>query len=530
MTAAPEAAEQRRRELDSAVKRLRAAARSDPARTDELADALVALVANRLLAWSFAEAAAVAPESVVLAARILAGRGSSGPYASLDEAVRYFTASAQLAAVQAGLGQVEAAGRTLDALDAWRGQLGSLPLVERLTPAGIVWAQSTRARARVATDVAQANAYADAAQQRLYAAGLDLEVESAYLAVASHLVVADCRWAAGQVGTALAHHQLALARYRAGIDGADATRSAVAQGATAPLAELFGSFAGRLEASGDRAGALGLLREWVVVAERFAGAGSGEAGVTAARAALGRALVRAGRKVEAEAMAAAAAEAAAEASLPAPGLPVGWSPLPSGEALAGSGLSVTASVRLQRDEQTAIAELAAARAAAEATEAQLRARAERAAAERAAERAEAEHRAARLAEQAAREAAEQARIQAEAEAERRAAAEVAEQAAAEARRRERAVARERAVDPEQLREAVDALPEARRRLAAAGTDLARLAVAQERLTAVLRPLAAAEPTRYRDDLVTALESLVSLRWRLGDADGSREAARELKTW
>ena len=148
MTTPLETAERHRRELTSAVKRLRVAATSDPAQTDELADSLVELNGQRLLAWSFAEAAADAPESVLLAARILAGRGPAGPYASLTDAVRYFTASAQLAAVQAGLGQPEAAGRTLDALDAWRSQLGRLPLLENLDATAVAWALIARSRSR----------------------------------------------------------------------------------------------------------------------------------------------------------------------------------------------------------------------------------------------------------------------------------------------------------------------------------------------------------------------------------------------
>ncbi|MGC4152677.1 MAG: hypothetical protein QM628_06315, partial [Propionicimonas sp.] len=213
------AAERRRRDLASAAKRLRVAVMTDPARAGEFADTLVALVGNRLLAWSFTDAAADAPESVVLSARILAERGPLGPYASADDAVRYVTASVQLAAVQAGLGQPEAAGRTLDALDAWRAQLGRLPLLEQLAPLTVVWALAVRARA--AQEVAAANGYADAALLRLYAAGLDLDAGSAYLAVTAHLVAADARWAAGHPDAALAQHRLALARYRAAVAGAD---------------------------------------------------------------------------------------------------------------------------------------------------------------------------------------------------------------------------------------------------------------------------------------------------------------------
>lgn len=518
------AAERRRRDLASAAKRLRVAVMTDPARAGEFADTLVALVGNRLLAWSFTDAAADAPESVVLSARILAERGPLGPYASADDAVRYFTASVQLAAVQAGLGQPEAAGRTLDALDAWRAQLGRLPLLEQLAPLTVVWALAVRARA--AQEVAAANGYADAALLRLYAAGLDLDAGSAYLAVTAHLVAADARWAAGHPDAALAQHRLALARYRAAVAGADAgARPALVQTVLAPLPDLFAPFALRLEGTGDQAGAIAVLREWVALAERLAD----DAAVQVAGAALGGALARAGRDVEAEQY--GPATSAGDLSLPVPGARIDWPALPPQQVLSTGGLTVTASVRLQRDEQDAAAQGAAARANAELGEAGLRARAEQRAAEQAAERAAAQRQAAAQAEAAAREAAERARLEAQAEAERRAAQELAEQAAAAERRRERAAAREdaRAVQPELLQASAAELPSARQQVIEAGGEPA-LAAAQERLAALLRPLATADPDGYRDELLATLEALVSLRWRLGDPEGSREAARERKSW
>ncbi|MGC4153127.1 MAG: hypothetical protein QM628_08595, partial [Propionicimonas sp.] len=116
-------------------------------------------------------------------------------------------------------------------------------------------------------------------------------------------------------------------------------------------------------------------------------------------------------------------------------------------------------------------------------------------------------------------------------AERRAAQELAEQAAAAERRRERAAAREdaRAVQPELLQASAAELPSARQQVIEAGGEPA-LAAAQERLAALLRPLATADPDGYRDELLATLEALVSLRWRLGDPEGSREAARERKSW
>ena len=40
----------------------------------------------------------------------------------------------------------------------------------------------------------------------------------------------------------------------------------------------------------------------------------------------------------------------------------------------------------------------------------------------------------------------------------------------------------------------------------------------------------ADPAQYRDELVATLDALVSLRWRLGDSEGSRDAARERRAW
>ena len=523
MTAVFQAAEQRRRDLASAAKRLRVAVMTDPSQSGAFADTLVALVGNRLLAWSFAEAAADAPESVVLSARILAERGPVGPYTSADDALRYFTAAVQLAAVQAGLGQPEAAGRTLDALDDWRSRLGRLPLLERLVPSTAVWALAVRARA--AQQVAVANGYADAALLRLYAAGLDLDAEAAYLAVTVHLATADARWAAGHVEAALAHHRLALARYRAAIAGlAGAIRPALAQIALAPLSELFGPFALRLEASGDPTGALAVRRDWLAQAERLATAD--DTATATPTAALRHALTRAGRGAEASQLASSAP--IAELPLPVPGPRIDWPALTAEQVLSTGAVTVTAAMRLQRDEQAAAAAASAARADAEHAEARLRARAEQLAADQAAALAEAERHAEAQAVAAARAAAERAETEAAAEAERRAAQEAAEQAAAAERRRERAAAR--SVDPELLRRSAAELPDARQQAGRAGAEPAALAAAQEWLAAVLRPLATADPDRYRDELVATLEALGSLRWRLGDAAGSREIARERKTW
>jgi len=527
-----EAAERRRRDLASAAKRLRVAAMSDPGRSVELAETLVELVGSRLLAWSFAEAAADAPESVVLSARILAERGPIGPYASADDAVRYFTASAQLAAVQAGLGQPEAAGRTLEALDAWRAQLGALPLLSHLTPQTAVWMLTARARALLSRDVGGANAHAEAALLRLHAARLDRDPEHAYLAMAAHLVAADCRWAAGSGQAALAHHRLALARYRAAIDGLAGRqpKPALVQTALAPLTELYEPFAQRLEVGGDPAGGIALRRAWIDDLYRLERTPQSPE-LVSARVALGQALARAGRAIEAAAELDGVSPAT-ESPLPVPGEPCAWKPLTPDEALSARALTITATVRLRRDVQAAIAEGVTEQAVAAQAEARLREEAERQAAARAAQLAEAERQAAEAAEAAELEATERDRREAEQAVARRAAEEAAARAAAEERRRELAAARqrERTADPAALRVAESELPQAQQQLSEAGADLAAQAAAQERLAGLLRPLAQAAPARHAAELVTSLEALVSLRWRLGDPEGSKDAAREAKGW
>lgn len=527
MTSALEAAERRRRELASAGKRLRVAVMTDSPRAAELADTLLELVENRLLAWAFAEAAADAPESVVQAARILAAGGPVGPYANAADAGRYYAASVQLAAVQAGVGQPQAAGRTLDALEEWRRQLGRLPVLEQLSQVTAVWALLTRARAWLATgEVALANAAAEAALLRLYAAEFESQPSLACLTIAAHLAAADALWAAGHPERSLAHHRLAVDRHRAlCAEASGDLRPAVRLVLRSPLAALYESFAQRQEAIGESAAAIAAGRDWLALERRFA---DGDApGGTAARTALGQALARAGRRLEAAELADPAEWT--DLAVAVPPEQVWWQPPPD-HAFAVAGLSATAPVRLQRDEEAAIAAGKAARAAAESDEARRRREAEQAAAAAAAVRAEAERRASVEAELAAREAAERKRERAAETAARRAAAAEAERAASEARRQELAAARARAraVAPEAVEVSLVELEDARARLAAAGDELVALAAAQERLAAVLRPLALADPAQYRDEHAATLEALVSLRWRLGDAEGSREAARHLK--
>lgn len=513
--------ERARRELASAVKRLRVSATSDSQRTDELADALVDLTASRLLAWDFADAATDAPESVVVAARLLASRGPSGPYASLPDAVRYASATAQLAAVQAGLGQADAAARTLDGLDAWRAQVSRLPLAANLPDTVVVWTLLARARALLATDPARANAWADAAERRLHA--MDAPP---YLALATHLLVADARWAAGHPESSLAHHRLAADAHAAALAGLGTPRPAVAKVAAAPVPALYEAWAARLAAVGDPDTGIAVRRAEVALLTPL-----DPAAADAARAGLANALAAQGRRAEADELG-----ASDRGSVPAPavvaaeqsGARLAWDPLPPSATFAPADEG-DAALRWQRAEQSAVFAGVAARADAERTESALRAQAEAESARRAAEAEDAERRSAAraAAAQAARAAAEQAADALAAE--RTAREEAALRAEAEQRRRELAEAHRPEIDPQIAAAAAAGLDDARTAVTDAGDDLIPLAAAQERLAALLRPLAASDPARHTAELATALEALVGLRWRLGDTEGSRAAAREART-
>jgi hypothetical protein len=510
-------AERARRELASAVRRLRVSATSDPQRADELADALVDLTASRLLAWDFSEAATDAPESVVVAARLLASRGPAGPYASLPDAVRYASATAQLAAVQAGLGQPDAAARTLDGLDAWRQQVSRLPLAENLADTVVVWMLIARARSVLTADAALANAWADAAELRLYA--MD---PPPYLAMAAHLVVADARWAAGRPESSLAHHRLAADAHAAELAGTPTPRPAVAKVAAAPVPALHEPWAARLAATGDTASALAVRRAEVALLAPLDAAAA-----DLALAGLASALVAQGRSSEAAALLPPGRGPVAGPSPEPPGARLTWEPLPATVGFAPSGAE-EASARWQRDEQAAVFAGVVARAEATRTEAALRAEAEAGAARRAAEQEAADRRA--EAEEAAAQAAraEAARAEEEFAAERARREESVQRAEAERRRRELADAHRREVDPRAAQAAAAELDDARAAVAAAGDDLLRLAAADERLAGLLRPLAAADPLTHADELAAALDALVGLRWRLGDTEGSRAAAREAR--
>ena len=538
MTTPIDEAERNRRELVSAVKRLRVLATSDPAKGEALADALVRLTAARLAALDLTDAASDAPEAVLLAARLLARNGAAGPYTSPADATRFFTASALLAAVQSGLGQAEAAGRTLAGVDGWVQQLGRFPLRDHLEPTAVIWSLVARARSLLATDVPASNACADAAAQRLYAAGL--EASGDYLSLAVHLLLADVRWAAGLPRDSLAHHRLALATYRR-LFAPDPgrLRPGVAQVALAPVTALHGPYAQRLERLDDTVLAVAIRRAELDRSEELGATAPVLAG---ARARLARALARDGRAVEcateqdeARALDQAAA-AVPEAPMPPAGEPCTWTPsswtgLGTVPSSGSGGEWGIAAARVAQEVQAAVADGVAARVEAERSEARIRARAEADAAEHAREREQAE-RAARAESAAAAVAAqERDRLQAEAAAVRRQAEEAAARAAADERRRQLAEEHRRrlAVAPVAANAAAAELEAARGHVRKAGDDLGSQQDAHERLAALLRTLAVVEPEVHREELVTTLEALVGLRWRRGDPDGSREAAREART-
>jgi hypothetical protein len=161
--------------LTSRVQRLRGWVGSDPSKLPELADALVDLTAHRLLGHGYAAAAEDAQDSVRRAGELLAASGPIGPYTSISDAARYVTAVVHLAAIQAGMGMPDAAGRTIELLEDIREQLREQRLEVPLRPETVIWALSCSARAAlVVGDAATANANADAAIVRL--ASLTLEM------------------------------------------------------------------------------------------------------------------------------------------------------------------------------------------------------------------------------------------------------------------------------------------------------------------------------------------------------------------
>ena len=505
---------QRAKQLASAVQRIRGWVGSDPSRSGELGDALVELTTHRLRGHAYPDAAGDAQESVVLAGKLLAEHGPIGPYTPTADAVRYFTAAVQLAALQLGVGADGGAARTMTSLLEWQEQLRKhVDIVGSLAPETAVRALIVQARSALGnSEVAAANGFADAALDRLVE-GAPASDDS-YLAIDVHRLVADARWAAGRVDDALVHDELARESYDRIVDGRLATPGRLSPALLARLAEpLFGlhrATADRLSGAGE--GDRGLLVRRSLV-ESLGGLTKRLGETAVAQLALSLDDLAAdlrvvGREDEARLTAEDAQTAAARVSdhaliaefgrsaertarRPGRDEPLsGWPPLDPARALAAS--TAESSHRPAADAEAELVRQATERAAAERAEAQ-RLEAERRAAAQAevgrreAERADNERLAA---EQAHREQAEMERLareQAEAdrlEAERRATDEEAERAETKRRREERLAdhrLEEERREAERLAvEQVTAEPEVSRE-EAERLELARLAVELEEL-------------------------------------------------
>jgi hypothetical protein len=316
---------QQGKELGSLVQRLRGWVGSDPSRAPELADALIQLTAHRLLGHGYAAAAEDAQDAVRRAAELLAAKGPIGPYTSVSDAARYVTAVVHVAAIQTGLGLLDAAGRTLESLKDIQEQLGD-GLMRKLQPQTAIWALSCSARAALAFgDVAAANAGADAALARLSESGLEDDADSQYLAMDVDWLVSDCRWAAGHVQEAIAFLHGAKARYEDAVDGRLEQPARLSPGLLDRLAEplfsLYRAMADRLAAVGEMDTSLMTRRRLIELLRGLTGRLGDPARLHLASALtdLGHDLLEYGRVDEADATAAEAAaiEQAVEGARPA---------------------------------------------------------------------------------------------------------------------------------------------------------------------------------------------------------------------
>jgi hypothetical protein len=246
---------QRAKKLASLVQRLRGWVGSDPSQATELADALIQLTEHRLLGHGYAAAAEDAQDAVRRAAELLAAKGPIGPYTSVGDAARYVTAVVHLAAVQAGLGVPDAAGKTVESLKDIQEQLGE-SLLRQLHPRTAIWALACGARAGLAAeDIAAANAYVDAALARLSESGLGNDPDSQYLAMDIDWLASDSRWAAGRVAEAVSFLHAAKDRYEGVVEGRldqpARLSPALLDRLEEPLFSLYKDMADRLGAIGE---------------------------------------------------------------------------------------------------------------------------------------------------------------------------------------------------------------------------------------------------------------------------------------
>ncbi len=441
--------------LTSHVQRLRGWVGTDPSRTAELADALVALTEHRLLGHGYAAAAEDAQEAVRRATELLAAKGPIGPYTSLSDAARYVTTVVHLATVQTGLGMSNAAGRTIKSLQDIQDQLGD-GLLRQLQPRTAIWALLCSGRAAFASgDVATANAYADAALGRLEESQLGDDPDGQYLAMDVERLTSDCRWAADRLDESIMFLHASKNRYDTVVGGRlgepGRLSPALLERLAEPLFDQYRAMADRLIAIGEVDLGLVTRRTLIELLRGLIGRlGDQPRGhLASALGDLARDLARQGRGDEADA---AAAEAAAmgqslepvargvepvtgEESMPT--RPVSWAPLPATASYAATTAATSHTVgltsHLAERQRKATAWLEAERVPARRLELERRNQARVEEARREAERVEAEHLA------AARQAAERAHAE-EAErleAARRVAAEEVERLERKRRREER---------------------------------------------------------------------------------------------
>lgn len=243
------------KELASEVKKLRGWAASDESVAERLTDALNELTAQRLLSHQFVAAVEDAQDALTRANRLVATHGAVGPFTPIDDGVRFFTATTQLAVTQVGAGQAGLGGQMAAALRGWVGLLPHVDLVPYVGARTATWLLMAQARAALASgDVGRANAFADAAAARAREGGL-ARGDDASLLVDALSLAAETRWVAG-----VAHDAVALSREASDAAGAVAApvlgasgrvADAWAERVMAPLVAARRDVADRLLGSGD---------------------------------------------------------------------------------------------------------------------------------------------------------------------------------------------------------------------------------------------------------------------------------------
>ena len=291
------------KQLASKVKQLRGWVSTDPSKAGELIDALNALVAHRLVTWANAEAAADVQEGVVGSARLMSAHGPLGAYTPASDSARFLVASTHLGTVQSRLGVPDAAAATLaSAMDlATQLPASPLPLIDDRTA---LWALGVRAAGALATgEIERANAFADAALQRLEGARLD-ELERPAVTIDVLLAASDARWAGGRREDAVRHALGALAVWRAWAGSAVDQSQSLSEGhagrLAGPLPAVIRDAADRLRTVGRVEEGLSVRREGADALGRL-GARLGaavQAEQARALADLGDDLVAAGRAAE----------------------------------------------------------------------------------------------------------------------------------------------------------------------------------------------------------------------------------------